>query len=76
MSNYSFRGKSISGFSAAVLLKAIQRVNEEAPNPTPEDIKALEEIVAAFEVEYVESLRQAHEDPSYLEEQREWLGDE
>ena len=62
MSEYTFRGKSISGFAAYALLGSIKLVEEKAPNPTPEDIKVLEEICAAFSVEYIESLRQSRDE--------------
>ena len=57
MSDYIFRGKTISGAHAAGLLKSIQQVMIEAPNPTLVDIAALLDIVEDFNDEFDQSLR-------------------
>ena len=62
MSDYSFRGQPISGPHAYVLLGSIKRVQEEASNPTAEEIKALEEIVADFSNKWQEALREDYRD--------------
>ena len=64
MSDYIFRGQSISGFHAYALLDAIKRVLAEAPNPTQEDIAMLEEIVKDFGEKFCVSLQQEYENSS------------
>lgn len=63
MSDYFFRGQPISGVSAYVLLGSIKRVQEEAPNPTAEEIKALEEIVADFDKKFEEGMKELYPYP-------------
>lgn len=53
---FSFRGKPISGPSAYVLLRAIRLVEQRAPNVTAEDIEALAAIYAQFSKEFDRSL--------------------
>ena len=62
MSDYSFRGKPITGAHAYVLLGAIRMVQKEAPNLLPEDIETLQEIVDEFEKKFTHDLREAYKE--------------
>lgn len=57
MDKYLFRGKEITGAHAAFLLRSIELVQQEAPNPTPEEIASLREMVADFGVKFQESMQ-------------------
>lgn len=59
---YLFRGQSISGEDAFWLLQDIKNVLAKAPNPTSEDVKVLEIIVADFEKGFDELHRRGKED--------------
>lgn len=59
--DYTFRGQPISGPAAYCLLGAIKRVLAEAPNPTLEDILALDKIVKDFEEKFAHDLQRAYE---------------
>lgn len=59
MDEYSFRGQPISGLSAYVLLGSVKRVMIECPNPTLEDILALDTIVKDFDKKVAESFEEA-----------------
>jgi hypothetical protein len=62
MSDYMFRGKPITGAMAYVLFDSIQRVLEEAPNPTDEDMKVLSEIMTDWDEKIEEEFQQEIQD--------------
>ena len=63
MSEYIFRGQPISGPGAYVLLGSIKRVLAEAFNPTLDEIKSLEDIVADFDKKVEEDLKKEYPYP-------------
>jgi hypothetical protein len=69
---FTFRGKAISGWSACALLRAIRRVEALAPNATPEDVEALAAIQAQFSKEFERSLG-APRTEAELREERDWV---
>jgi len=73
MSNeYLFRGKVISGAEAYIILNNIRRVLQLAPNPTQEDIDALEKIVADFEVQLVADMEAYEASGESAEDMKDW----
>jgi hypothetical protein len=54
--SFVFRGKTISGPAAYVLLRAIRLVQKRAPDATPDDIAALSAICDQFSVEFSRSI--------------------
>lgn len=71
MSDYTFRGKAISGPGAYALLSSIKRVLAECPDPTPEDMLALETIIKDFEIKMAQDLEKEY-GHNPLEDNTEW----
>ena len=57
MSDYLFKGKLISGAHAVHLLRAIETVQYQVPNPTSEDIEILTKIADDFGKQFEEDLK-------------------
>ena len=73
MSDYLFRGETISGPAAWMLLGSIKRVLTECPDPTLEDVLVLSGIVKDFEEKFDEDLKSAYPDPDMdWSEYEEW----
>lgn len=60
-----FRGQPISGPAAYVLLGSIKRVLSECPDPTLEDVLALDTIVKDFDEKFAESLERAYQEGDF-----------
>ena len=58
MDKYLFRGQEITGLHAYSLLRAIQLVQRDAPNPTAEEIQQLQGFVHHFEQQFMEDLQE------------------